>query len=261
MGTPKYVYKTIEVARLIRSPVPSVIKRTEPFSSPPNWRNSLPCSNSTRNGPNKALPKFHLASSSRNRVTWGQLLWEYISYPCLPMYILGTTLRMCVPVPVPVRWKPITSGARKALPICIESNPYIYTVYGGYLSLCECVYVRKVNSFSLSLTALPTALPFFSVLSFAPYTHTHTHTQIQSCVSGFVQSNSIDAQIFMCGKKGKRGRQPKKKKSEKRKERKMLCSFSVTQSPSPSCQYTTSIQSPKNQPPWQSSTPTYLPPP
>jgi len=219
MGTPKYVYKTIEVARLIRSPVPWVIKRTKPFSSPPNWRISLPCSNSTRNGPNKALPKFHLASSSRNRVTWGQLLWEYISYPCLPMYILRTTLRMCVPVPVPVRWKPITSGARKALPICIESNPYIYTVYGGYLSLCECVYVRKVNSFSLSLTALPTALPFFSVLSFAPYTHTHTHTH-KSSRAFLDSSNRIQlTHKFLCAeKKGKRGRQPKKKERKKKGE-------------------------------------------
>lgn len=147
-------------------------------------------------------------------------------------------------MPLPVRWKPITSGARKALPICIESNPYIY---GGYLCVCVCVYVRKVNSFSLSLTALPTALPFFPFFLSLP-THTHTHTQIHSCVSGFVQSNSIDAQIFMWRKKGKRGRKPKKQKKGEENVV-LLLSHPDTHSPSPRCQYTTSIQSPNNQPP------------
>jgi len=106
---------------------------------------------------------------------------------------------------------------------------HIYIRYTVGISLCVSVFMcERLTAFRCRWLRCQQLCPFFPFFLSLP-THTHTHTQIQSCVSGFVQSNSIDAQIFMCGKKGKRGRQPKKKRAKK--ERRGKC-CAPSQSPS-----------------------------
>lgn len=121
------------------------------------------------------------------------------------------------------------------------------SIYIRWVSLCVCVFMcERLTAFRCRWLRCQQRCPFFR--SFFRSLHTHTHTQIHSCVSGFVQSNSIDAQIFMWRKKGKRGRKPKKQKKGEENVV-LLLSHPDTHSPSPRCQYTTSIQSPNNQPP------------
>lgn len=132
------------------------------------------------------------------------------------------------------------------------------SIYIRWVSLCVCVFMcERLTAFRCRWLRCQQRCPFFRSFFRSLHTHTHTHKSTRAFLDS---SNRIQlTHKFLCGeKKESEGENQKNKK----KERKMLCSFSVIQTPiHPPLDANTRHPSnhPTTNPPRQSSTPTFSP--